>query len=224
MRGATGFRRRGLYRWVLAGVALAALLPVHGDAELVLLDGRVLRGTTARREAENYVLTLPGGEEVTFPAGLVKEVRLVAARSEKPADAPPDPPGIRRAEAQELSGRRPEGPTGLRSEAPRTLAGPEVEPPSPSQQTAVFGEPARFQRDIVKNDWQPTTDWNMDPETQNNFAPSKWADSVVDSSWEPQSAWDTDTDVLESSRSTWSKSIIDSSWTPTDGFKKKDNR
>ena len=55
----------------------------------------------------------------------------------------------------------------------------------------MFGEPAEFQKDIVDHSWEPTSDWDMDAEKQNNFAPS-----------------------------TFSKSIIDNSWTPTDGFAK----
>lgn len=207
-------------------MVLAALLPVWGDTELVLVDGRVLRGSSARRDGDNYVLTLPTGEELTFPVALVKEVRLVVdgRAVEEEEDEPQDPPGFRRAEPEELAGKRPDGPTGLRQDEARTLAGDPIDLPTRSQQTAVFGEPARFQKDIVKNDWQPTTDWDMDPEKQNNFAPSTWSDDVVDHSWEPTSSWDSKTDVLESSRSTWSKSVIDSSWTPTDAFAKKDRR
>ena len=60
----------------------------------------------------------------------------------------------------------------------------------------------------------------MDPEVQNNWAPSKWAESPIDPSWQPTSAFDEKKDVLADSRSTFAKSPVDSSWTPTDGFKK----
>ena len=73
----------------------------------------------------------------------------------------------------------------------------------------------------MANDWVPTTDWNMDPRVQNNFAPSTWAEDVIDPTWEPESAFDKDEDVLAPGRSTWQKSIIDNTWKPQDGFAKR---
>ncbi len=200
-----------------------ATLPASGKTELELIDGRVLTGIEVRREPGLYILRLESGEEVPLPEELVKTVRLVADGKELGADPePPAQPGvIRRSEPELLGGSAPpEGPSGLRSADPQQLAGQPVRAPRPNEQLAALGPPAKFQKDVVKNDWQPTTDWNMDPETQNNWAPSEWAEDVVDNSWEPTSAYDPNEDVMKASRSTWQKSNIDSSWTPTDGFKK----
>ena len=43
-----------------------------------------------------------------------------------------------------------------------TLAGPEIRPPTPQEQLAVFGEPAKFAPDVVEFDLQPTY-WVPDP-------------------------------------------------------------
>ena len=104
-------------------------------------------------------------------------------------------------------------------EGPQQLAGEPTRSASPSEPLEVFGEPARFQKPIIDNSWTPSTDWDMDPEKQNNWAPSKWSKSIVDNSWEPESAYDANADVMKDSRSNWQKGSIDSSWTPTDGVK-----
>jgi hypothetical protein len=185
---------------VAAGAALAA-------TELVLQDGRVIEGVELRRDGDSYVLVLESGDAIVIPTVLVKVVRLAGARGP-----------LTRAEPQELGEAPPAGPSGLVRAEPRTLAGPEVRPPKTSEQLKVFGAPAQFQQDIVDNEWQPSSDWDMDPARQNNFAPSKWAENVIDPHWQPESAFDADKDVLAGSRSTFQKSIIDNSWAPTDGF------
>lgn len=197
--------------------------PASGQTELELIDGRVLTGVEVRREPGLYILRLESGEEISFPEELVKTVRLVFEGEELGGDsALPAPPGvIRRSGPQILGGAAPPaGPTGIRSGAPRQLAGQPVRSERPYDQLAVLGQPSTFQKDVVVNDWRPSTDWNMDPEKQNNWAPSEWAEDIVDHSWEPTSVYDADADVMKSSRSTWQKSKIDSSWAPTDGFKK----
>ena len=102
--------------------------------------------------------------------------------------------------------------------APQTLAGPTIVPPRTEDQLAVLGEPAEFQKNLIDPRWTPSSDWNMDPHTQNNFNPSTWSQSPIDPSWQPRSDWGPDTDVLKDSRSRWRPSIIDSTWAPTDGF------
>jgi hypothetical protein len=100
---------------------------------------------------------------------------------------------------------------------PRTLAGEPYSEPTREERLRVLGPRARFKEDIVDNDWEPSSDWEMTPE-KNNFNPSKWSKPPIDPSWEPESSWDEDKDVLASGRTKWKKSIIDSSWSPTDGF------
>jgi len=159
--------------------ALAAT--AGGQAELELVDGRVLTGSEVRLDGDVYILTLESGESLTFPVELVKTVRLF--------------------------------------QKGETLAGQEIDPPTKADQLEVLGKPSQFQQGVVDSRWTPKSDWDMDPEKQNNFRPSTWQESPIDPSWKPTSAWDEDKDVMARSRSTWQKSPVDSSWTPTDGFK-----
>lgn len=161
-------------------------MTVLGQAELELIDGRILAGTDVRREGDVYVLTLEGGDTITLPVELVATVRLFGKG---------DP--------------RDNG---------RTLAGYEAKMPTKSEQLEVLGEPSQFQKSVVDSSWVPKSDWDMDPEKQNNFRPSTWSKSPIDPTWKPGSDWSAHDDVLASSRSTWQKSSVDSSWTPTDGF------
>jgi hypothetical protein len=168
---------------------------VVSGPSVVLTDGRVLEGIDLRREGDLVLLTLPTGEIVTLPASAVQEIRLSGA---------PEP--------------RPQAPSGLTAAAPTQLAGRPVEPPAPSEQLAVFGEPARWAPTPTDPVFPPST-WEMDP-AQNNWNPSKWAKAPTDPNWVPQSAFDANKDVLAAGRSTWQKGATDPSWVPTDGFKK----
>ncbi len=172
----------------LGWVVLLSALAGSGQAELELIDGRVLSGVEVRREGAVYVLTLESGAMVSMPVELVASVRLF------------------------LKGEPESGP---KSE---TLAGDDTRPPTAQEQLEVFGEPARFQNSVISPSWTPTSDWDMDPERQNNFRPSTWQESPIDPTWQPTSDWNNDDDVLASGRSTWQKSPIDSEWKPTDGF------
>lgn len=192
----------------------AAVQAVRPEAELVLQDGTVIQGADVRREGDLYILELESGEKLSFPVALVDEVRL-GGQGEGTAPAP----GVRGGEPETLAGSLPDedAPSGLRRGEPRTLAGTEVRPPRPSEQTRVLGPAAGFQDDIVDNDWTPKSDWEDNP-SNNNFAPSTWAEAPVDSEWKPQSAFDANNDVLESGRSDWQESIVDSEWQPQDAF------
>ncbi len=219
----------------LGGIVLAlAASTLSGETQLVLVDGRILSGTNVRRCGDEYVLLLDNGLEITIPVPLVETVRLEGddrearrreaeerTAAEERAASAATPGGLTPALPRNLSGTsQPSGPSGLRVAHPQTLAGEAVQPPTTVEQLRVLGAPAEFTKNIVDNSWTPTSDWNMDPHQQNNFAPSKWADDVVDHSWEPESAFDKNEDVLESGRVTWQKSIVDNSWKPQDGFKK----
>ena len=174
---------------LLVLVLALSILPVHSQTELVLIDGRVLTGTSVRRDGSDYILRLENGSEIAFPVDLVQAVRLAVQGSPYTV-----------------------------SDEPQQLVGPPAPVPQQAEQLEVFDEPSRFPQDIVDSSWTPSTDWDMDPNRQNNFAPSKWANDIVDSSWEPRSDWNAGDDVLKSGRSTWQKGSIDSSWTPTSGF------
>jgi hypothetical protein len=193
---------------------VAAVQAVRPEAELVLRDGRILRGEEVRREGDLYLLELGDGEKLAFPASLVEEVRLGGeGREEEP------PTGLRRGQPETLAGSVPDesAPSGLRSGEPRTLAGTEVRPPRPAEQTRNLGAPARFQEDIVDSRWTPESDWDMNP-SRNDFSPSTWSEAPIDPEWKPRSAFDAKADVLDSGRSEWQESIVDPGWQPTDAF------
>jgi hypothetical protein len=191
------------YRYILM-LALAVVgSAVLAGAELLLTDGQILEGVNVRRDGEVYLVKLEAGGVLTIPVALVKEVRLGAEPAPPPKPARP-------------------APTGFRSDGPETLAGAPVTPPKTSEQTAVFGDPAKFQGGIRNPDWHPSSDWDNDPTKNNNWAPSRWAGDIVESKWAPESAFDANKDVLASGKSTFSDSIVDNSWQPEDGFKQKD--
>lgn len=182
-------------------IVAATVSVVRADAEVVLLNGQVVRGVDVRRDGGEYLVTLESEETIALPIELVEAVRLSETEPRILAGQPP-----------------PEGPSGVKVSEPETLAGTPVEPPKTSEQLEVFGEPAEFPSTFGDSGWAPR-EWEMDS-SQNDFNPSTWAESPADPTWEPESAWPADRDVLEASRSTWQKSITDPTWTPTDGFKR----
>ena len=229
-------------RWILPAAAVLVTVlamrfgatPVNAGASLRLTDGRVLEGLDVRKEGDVYLLTIEGGAVVPVPMALVAEVGVAA---EPAAPAPPQagpgltyaepgnlaggtgtPAGLTPGEARNLAGG-PGAPAGLTYGEARTLAGSEVPTPTAAEQTAVFGEPSRFQANIVTSGFAPTY-WVPDP-SQHNFNPSKWAQAPTDPTWEPTSAFDPDVDVLAEGKSTFQTAPTDSTWVPQDGFQKK---
>lgn len=185
-------------RIVLAFALLApGATPAWSASAVVLQDGQVLSGVDVRRQGEEVLLTLDGGNVITLPASIVKEIRLSGDGS----------PGKK------------EAPTAIRKDGSEVLAGEEVRAPRTSEQLANAGSTSRFQEGVVDSNWQPTTDWDMDP-SNNDFAPSTWSKGPVDPNWQPDSAFDAREDVLAEGRSGWQKSIVDPSWKPEDGFRR----
>jgi hypothetical protein len=192
---------------------------IVATSEVVLLDGRVIAGIEVRRDGDNYVIVLENGQAIVLPRALVETVRLGAEPEPEPEERYDPRTGLTRGEPQELAAPLPQGAVGVVISEPRQLAGDPIHVPTTDEQLAVFGKPAEFQKDIIDNSWEPTSDWNMDPETQNNFAPSTWSKDIVDNSWEPTSDWEMDQEKQNNfAQSTFSKSIVDNSWAPTDGF------
>lgn len=173
------------------GLALAAGA-VEAAAELRLEDGQVLRGSEVKRDGDVYLLQREAGEVLTIPVALVAEVRLIAA-----------------------------APSALRYAEPEVLVGETVSAPLRSRQLEALGKPSAFARNVIDPQWQPKSDWEMDPVKNNNFAPSKWTRSVIEYDWKPVSAFDAQKQVLAGSQSTFRDSIIDTTWHPSDGFEKK---
>jgi hypothetical protein len=187
---------------------------VVATTELVLQDGRVLGGVDVRRDGVDYVVTLESGDVIVIPTALVETVRLAnppETDRRSRADSRRDTPG------QVGGSPPPDGPSGIRTGAPETLAGAPARLPKTAEQLEVFGEPARFQKNIIDNRWRPESAFDL---TEDVLADSRstWAEDIVDNEWVPESAFGADKDVLANSRSTWRKSIIDNEWTPTDAF------
>jgi hypothetical protein len=182
------------FRLAFASIAVACALAAAADVELVLLDGRSVRGVEVRRDGALYVLVDSSGGTTTFPVEIVSEVRLAAA------GGPPI--------------------EGFKVTEPRVLAGdptPHV-PVTPDDQLRVFGEPARFQEGPIDSTWVPENDWpGTDPRYDEEHK-ARWAKAPIDPSWTPSSAWEGKPDAMAASRSSFQSSIVNSDWRPTDGF------
>lgn len=181
-------------RW--SPIALAAFLfvgpsAVWASAALVLNDGQVIRGSEVRRDGDQFLVTMAGGNTVPFPAALVREIKFEE-------DVPPPPPGF------DVSG-------------PKQLAGPPVPPPNTADALKVMGPPTRWSKDAVDTSWQPTNAWDPNVDVLAGSR-STWSKSAVDTTWKPVNAYDPHADVMANSKSSWSKSVVDTTWQPTDGF------
>ena len=199
---------------LIAGTVLAT-------TELVLKDGRVISGVEVRREGDDFYIEMEGGNTVVIPAALVAETRLI--QTEPPSTYNPETGLTTREDADNQAYGQPTPPEapGVKKAEPQDLAGgPAPTPPTTSEQLAVFGRPGnQFQQSTIDPNWKPESDWETDPEKTNNFAPSEWAQAPIDPDWEPESDWDMDpTEKNNFAESQWAQSTIDNSWTPTDGF------
>ena len=162
---------------------------------LVLTDGRVLEGSDVRRAGTTYQLTLAGGEVVSLPEALVREIRLTD-------DAPPAP-----------------APTAIRPAPPETLAGDPASrrPPPTDAQRRALGPRATFVEPAIDPFWRPEP--SVDPSldvfagSRSSFVPPR-----VDPNWSPLSAFDGRRDALAGSRSAFVPRAVDPFWRPSDGF------
>ncbi len=176
---------------VAVTLALAAS-PARASAELLLLDGQLLKGSSVEFKEGVYLLTMPTGGVVSVPVELVKEMHLL---DERP-------------------------PTGLRTGEPATLVGPpDLEPPAgPEDQLAAFGRPpATWAGSTADSEWRPTSAWR--PGTGGvDFNPARWARETIDPNWTPRSAYTTSQDVTEFNPVHWYQAPIESTWWPRSGF------
>jgi hypothetical protein len=193
MSGETGADMSPRAAW--ASLAVLVLATAAEASSIVLTDGQVINGTAVERKGDAYLVTMDGGNTVSFPAALVKEVKLDAEAA-------------------------PEAPPGFDYSGPKTLAGPapsERASQHPRDQLKILGPPTQWTKDIIDPTWVPTN--AFDPE-KDVLAGSRstWSKSAVDTTWYPTSGLDMKKDVFAKSRATWAESIVDTTWKPTDGF------
>ena len=172
--------------------AALACLPALSGATLVLTDGQVIKGTELARDGDSYVMTMDAGTKATFPAALVKEIRL-----EDDAPKPPAPFDFTK---------------------PKTLAGPSKLPSQdPKDQFKVLGPPTRWSKSAVDTTWAPKDAYDPNKDVLAGSR-STWPKNVVDTTWTPTDAYANSKDVFARSHSTWAKDVVDTTWMPTDGW------
>ncbi|MBZ5638177.1 MAG: hypothetical protein LAO51_05380 [Acidobacteriia bacterium] len=164
---------------------------VWAGADLVLVDGTLLRGRSVERKGNTYFLTTNRDNVIAVPVELVKEMRLTGG------DAKP--------------------PTGLVYAGPMTLAGPELTLPGRRESLAAFGRPpALFQGSPMSFRWYPTNAYQGKDATQ--FNPVVWAQTTIDPIWSPLPAYTPSSDVTQFHPVLWRQPLIDPIWRPRDGF------
>ena len=182
-------------RDVLLAVFLTAAgaSPCLAAAKLELTDGRLVEGRSVKLQGDEYVLEIDDAHTLTFPAELVKELRLVD--DEVPA------------------------PTAFRPPAPEVKTSPlrAIRPLVAEEQTKKIGAPSTFRPDPVKPTDTGTNYWKMDP-SQHYWARAKWSPSPISPYWTPVSAFDARKDVLAPSYSKWMTTRFDGTWWPTDAY------
>ncbi|MBP7148994.1 MAG: hypothetical protein KBD01_15795 [Acidobacteria bacterium] len=165
----------------------------HGGIVLVLKDGTEVEAEDFERNGDIYELRLASGDLVTLPAHLVVEIRIVDAA---PRQVPPAPP--------------PEEPR------PQQLSGPEVKPPTVTEQLKAFGRPpAEFAQPTFDPHWEPRSGFTElnDP----HMKPTEWARPTFDPHWEPQSGFTALNDP-KMKPTEWAKPTFDPHWQPTSAW------
>ncbi len=181
--------------WLTTGaVLLAAMLPAAAAIELVLEDGRVLRGEDLVRRGGMYELTTDEGTVIPIQVELVQSIGI------------------------SLAGPQPdrEAPSGIVYSKPRDLAGKKIDPPTTEEQLRVLGEPVRFRRSTIDPGWEPRSALGEDV---TNFNPARWVVPPTDPYWAPESALGPD--VTEFNPVEWAGSAEASYWYPRDGFESR---
>ena len=114
----------------LAAVLLASVL-AHAQPSLVLTDGQIIKGNEIKRQGDTYLVVMDDGNTATFPAALVKEIKLV----DDPRPTPP--PGFDYAPA-------------------KTIVGPTKQPSQdPKDQLKALGPPSQWTAEPHRSDVGP---------------------------------------------------------------------
>jgi len=180
----------------LAGAVVATLFAcaAQAGAELVLLDGGVLKGEDLERTKDGlYLLTTSDGAVLTVPVALVKGLRLTGG--EDPA------------------------PSGMLLTGPRTVAGPDDPIPvdSPDKQLEAFGRPpAAFALATINPNYPLVSALGPDV---SEFNPVRWYQTARSPEWTPTPAYRSSQDVTHFNPVRWYKAPTDASWKPTSGFR-----
>ena len=165
---------RMLPRRALVAVAVAVATAVAlGGAELILQDGRILKGDDVRKDDDVYVLSTPSGE-ITMPVELVEGVRLTGEPEVLAGVAvvPPTPEEQTRA-------------IGNPSKFAPSIVDHEWHPTSALGDEDVLADSrSTWAEDIVDSEWKPTSAFD---ETEDVLAGSRstWAKPAIDPSWKP---------------------------------------
>lgn len=193
------------------------MTPVVAEAELLLTDGTILKGVEVRLEGGFYLLELDGGEIAAIPAELVRELHLLDLRRTEEGTTVGVGSDVARPESQQdpLS-RFVETRPGWRRGAPQDVAGTPWRFHDAQQQTAVFGQPSRFQPGLPFR-FKPVHAWDRSNDVLSGSR-SSWPRSILDPVWKPQAAFDPHVDVLAASRSTWPSAPRATSWNPSNSF------
>ncbi len=206
----------------LLGFSTLALLvfavsPAAADAELLLTDGTVLKGVDVRLEGGYYLLELEGGEVAAIPARAVRELHLLDLRPTSEGTTIGVATDVSKPLAQQAPvSRFIETRPGWRRGAPRDLAGSSWRLHDSKQQTAVFGEPAKFQAGLPFR-FTPVPAWDRSKNVLEGSR-SSWQRPVLDPVWRPVDAFDHRADVLGASRSSWPTSPRATTWNPSNSF------
>jgi hypothetical protein len=214
-------------RVLLIPLLLLALSGVatFGAAELVLKNGKSLRGSDVRLEGNLYYLQMADGQIITVPARVVKAMRLTGDKAG--VDDAPDGAGPAEGEVSE---DRPQAPSGYRVGEPGTVAGEPLPERTvrPRSSADLSAPPPTAAGDRPSWEWRPQSNWPVE-EAIDNPRRSRWIQPAVDPDWEPEPAFTEEDDVtnfnpskwMSAPDSTWKpENSLGSPWVPQDGFKK----
>jgi len=197
------------------GPTLCFLLPVVlaapavlADAHLVLLDDRVLSGTSVELQGDLYLLTLESGDVLPLPVALVSEVHRTAKANDA-ATGDEEPEVLPLLEIEQVRPR----PTEVLPEdygvveRPRRL----IELPDGGRSASSFS------RSLLDPRFVPLSDYEEKP-MLGVFGESRWPGGVIDPNWEQESGFELPEGEPTILLDRWYKSAYRSIWKPEDGF------
>ena len=179
----------------------------QGAAELLLNNGRVLRGTDLERQGSTYRLEMADGRKVTVPVSVVRQVRL-------PGDGGGDRGATVAAADRSSEESHKPARSGTRTADAEMVAGQEAPPPPES-----VLPPAAPQRRST-GEWVPESDWPGENWAETEATGGTEWGFAASPAWEPEPAFTEEDDVSNFNPSRWMKAP-NSTWTPEDGFKKR---
>ncbi len=174
---------RPLARRAVFVALMAAPAVVFASSSLVLTDGQVIQGSEIKRQGDAYLVTVDGGNTVTFPVVLVKELRFDDAGSAPSTLADL----IEKAWRDSKDQLKALGPPTQWSKSPIDSTWTPVSAFDVDKDVLAHSR-STWSKSAIDTTWVPKSGFDLSKDVFSGRR-SSWSKGAVDTTWKPSEGW-----------------------------------